>query len=140
MDISGIGSVYSDYLTSQATSSKTSSLQSKLENVSGDDADDDELMEACKEFESYFIEQVYGEMLETTKLFSDDDEDGYASKMVDYYKDFAIQELSEQTTESGSLGLANILYEQMKRNYGIDTVTPETVSAASSEVETDEDD
>jgi Rod binding domain-containing protein len=138
MDISGISSVYSDYLTSQAASSKTSSLQSKLENASSSDSDD-ELLEACKEFESYFIEQVYSSMLETTKLFSDDDEDSYASKMVDYYKDFAIQELSDQTTESGSLGLANILYEQMKRNYGIDTVSPETVSAASSAVETEED-
>jgi Rod binding domain-containing protein len=137
MDMSGIGSVYSDYLTSQATSSKTSSLQSKLENASSSDSDD-ELLEACKEFESYFIEQVYSSMLETTKLFSDDDEDSYASKMVDYYKDFAIQELSDQTTESGSLGLANILYEQMKRNYGIDTVSPETVSAASSAVETED--
>jgi Rod binding domain-containing protein len=137
MDMSGIGSVYSDYLTSQAASSKTSSLQSKLENASSSDSDD-ELLEACKEFESYFIEQVYSSMLETTKLFSDDEEDSYASKMVDYYKDFAIQELSDQTTESGSLGLANILYEQMKRNYGIDTVSPETVSAASSAVESED--
>jgi flagellar protein FlgJ len=139
MDMSGISSIYSDYLTSQATSSKTSSLQSKLENTSSSESDD-ELLEACKEFESYFIEQVYNEMLETTNLFSDDEDDGYASRMVDYYKDFAIQELSEQTTDSGSLGLANILYEQMKRNYGIDTVSPETVSAASSAVETEDDD
>jgi flagellar protein FlgJ len=139
MDIGGISTVYSDYLTSQATSSSASTLQNKLENVSSSESDDD-LMEACKEFESYFIEQVYSEMLKTTDLFSAEEDDGYASKMVDYYKDFAIQELSEQTTESGSLGLANLLYEQMKRTYDIDTVTPETVSAASTAVETTEED
>jgi flagellar protein FlgJ len=84
MDMSGISSIYSDYLTSQATSSKTSSLQSKLENTSSSESDD-ELLEACKEFESYFIEQVYNEMLETitideieaasTAVASEDDED-----------------------------------------------------------------
>jgi flagellar protein FlgJ len=125
MDMTGIGSVYSDYLTSQVSSSKTTSLQSKLENTSGTETED-ELKEACKEFEAYFVEQVYDAMLETTKIFSDDDdEDGYASKMVDYYKDFAIQELCDEVTDGEGIGLANMLYEQMKRNYNIDTVTVE---------------
>jgi flagellar protein FlgJ len=136
MDMSGISSIYSDYLTSEASSSKTSSLQSKLENTSSSESDD-ELLEACKEFESYFIEQVYNEMLETTNLFSDDEDDGYASRMVDYYKDFAIQELSEQTTDSGSLGLANILYEQMKRNYN--AITIDEIEAASTAVASEDD-
>jgi flagellar protein FlgJ len=131
MDMSGISSVYSDYLTSQASSSKTSSLTSKLENASSSD-NDEELKEACKEFESYFVEQVFDAMLETTKVFSDDDDDGYASRMVD------------QVTESDSIGLANMLYEQMKRNYSIDTVdnedetTAEAVSAAATAIDVEE--
>jgi flagellar protein FlgJ len=76
-------------------------------------------------------------MLETTNLFSDDEDDGYASRMVDYYKDFAIQELSEQTTDSGSLGLANILYEQMKRNYN--AITIDEIEAASTAVASEDD-
>jgi flagellar protein FlgJ len=131
MDLSGISSTYSDYIMSQASSNTASTLQSKLENASSSESDD-ELLEACKEFESYFIEQVYSEMLKTTDLFSDDEDDGYASKMVDYYKDFAIQELSDQTTESGSLGLANLLYEQMKRNYSATTI--DEIEAASTAV------
>jgi flagellar protein FlgJ len=143
MDMSGISSVYSDYLTSQASSSKTSSLTSKLENASSSD-NDEELKEACKEFESYFVEQVFDAMLETTKVFSDDDDDGYASRMVDYYKDFAVQSLCDQVTESDSIGLANMLYEQMKRNYSIDTVdnedetTAEAVSAAATAIDVEE--
>lgn len=128
MDIGGVSSVYSSYLTSQASDNKASSLQSRLENA-GSSSDDDELMEACKEFEAYFVEQVFDAMIETTKVFSDDDEeDGYASKMVDYFKDFAVQELCDQVTESDSLGLANTLYEQMKRNCGIDVVQPESIA------------
>ncbi|MEZ3432413.1 MAG: rod-binding protein [Lachnospiraceae bacterium] len=124
MDIGGVGSAYADYLTKQASGNKASSLQSKLEN-SGESVDEKELMDACKEFEAYFMEQVFNSMLETTKVFSDDDENGYASKMVDYFKDFAVQELCGKVTEGSGLGLANTLYEQMKRNYGIGVVKPE---------------
>lgn len=137
MDIGGIGSAYADFMTSQASNSKTESLQNKLEKGG---TDEDELKEACKEFESYFVEQVFNSMMETTKVFSDDEEDGYATKMVDYFKDFAVQELCDTVTDGDGLGLANILYEQMKRNYGIGVVQPEelTVSAmAETEAETE---
>lgn len=127
MDIGGVSSVYADYMTSQASGNKAATLQSKLENSSAS-ANDEELKSACKEFESYFVEQVFNAMIETTKVFSDDDEDGYASKMVDYFKDFAVQELCDQVTDGEGLGLANTLYEQMKRNYGIGTIQPESVS------------
>ena len=118
MDIGGVGSVYADYMKSQASSGKTDALQNKLTN-SASTATEEELMDACKEFESYFMEQVFNSMLETTKVFSDDDENGYASKMVDYFKDFAVQELCGQVTSGNGIGIANTLYEQMKRNYGI---------------------
>lgn len=119
MDIGGVGSVYADYLTSQASSQKAGSLQNKLENSTASTATEEELLDACKEFEQYFMEQVFNSMMETTKVFSDEDEDGYASKMVDYFKDFAVQELCDNVTSGGGIGLANTLYEQMKRNYGI---------------------
>lgn len=125
MDIGGVGSAYADYMAKQASGSKTAALQSKLESSSAA-ADDAELKAACKEFEAYFVEQVFNAMLETTKVFSDDD-NGYASKMVDYFKDFAVQELCDKVTEGSGLGLANTLYEQMKRNYGIGVVKPEDV-------------
>ena len=128
MGISGLGSAYADYMTSQVSnSSKAESLQSKLTNGSAVTGED-ELKEACKEFESYFVEQVFNAMMETTKVFSDDKEDGYATKMVDYFKDFAVQELCDNVADGDGLGLANILYEQMKRNYGIGVVQPEELS------------
>ena len=123
MEIGGVGSTYADYMmTSQASKNKADTLQNKLTNS---DASAEELKEACKEFESYFVEQVFNSMIKTAKVFSDDKEDGYASKMVDYFKDFAVQELCSQVTDGDGLGLANTLYEQMKRNYGIGVVQPE---------------
>ena len=40
--------------------------------------------------------------------------------MVDYYKDNMLQELASMSTESGGLGLAQMLYEQMKITTGSD--------------------
>ena len=37
--------------------------------------------------------------------------------MVDYYKDNMVQEIASMSTETGGLGLAQMLYEQMKINY-----------------------
>ncbi len=116
MEINGIGSVYSDYLLNSASQSKTSSLESKADSDYSD-ATDEELMDVCKEFESYFLEQVFDAMMKTAEVFSDEEEDGYASKMVDYFKDSAVQELTSQATDQGGFGIAQTLYEQMKRQY-----------------------
>lgn len=124
MEINGIGSAYSDYLTNSATKSKTSALESKLETDAYANASDEELMSVCKEFEAYFLEQVFDAMMKTATVFSGEEENGYAAKMVDYFKDSAVQELTAQATEQNGLGIAQTLYEQMKRQYSaIDPAT-----------------
>ena len=51
---------------------------------------------------------------------------GTNSTLVDYYKDNLVKEYASQTTEQEGLGLAKMLYEQMKRNIG---QTPEEIDA-----------
>ena len=116
MEIGGMSSLYADYLTNTAQNSKANSITSKTD-TDYSNASDEELMDVCKEFESYFLEQIFDVMIDTTKLFSDDEEDSYAGKMVDYFKDMAVQELSTQATEQNGIGIAKTLYEQMKRQY-----------------------
>lgn len=119
MDISNITSMYSDiYATS--VNQGTSKLEGKLE---GDysKATDDELMEVCKDFEAYFLEQMFKEMVKT--IPSEEDSSGSTSTMMDYYKDQMIQNIASDSTEQNSLGLAQMLYEQMRRNYGLDSET-----------------
>ena len=41
-------------------------------------------------------------------------------QLQDYYKEQMTQSFAEQSTESGGLGIAQMLYEQMKRNYGLE--------------------
>lgn len=119
MDISNITSMYSDIYATSVNQS-ASKLEGKLD---GDysKATDDELMEACKDFEAYFLEQMFKEMMKT--IPNDEESSGSTSSLVDYFKDQTVQTIAADSTEQNSLGLAQMLYEQMKRNYGLDTET-----------------
>lgn len=118
-------SAYTNYMT-DGNRVAAETLQKNLQNVQNTrnangtekTKEDDALFDACKQFEAYLWEQVYKEMQKTVDIFSDD-ENGYASNMVDYFKDSVIQEISNQTATQGSNSLAQMLYEQAKINYGM---------------------
>ena len=116
MAITGIdtSSYYGDYYT-QATNASTSAMESTLSNIS-EQTTDAELMEACKEFEAYFIEQIYKGMEKTIMKADEEEENQYE----EYFGDMKIEEYAKAATEQGDgIGLATQLYEQMKRNYGL---------------------
>lgn len=117
MDISGLTSTYTDYLTNQAGNTKVNDLKDKLA-TDYSKATDEELMDACKQFEAYFLEQVFKGMEKT--IPESEYSSSSTSSLVDYHKDNMIQELAAQSTETNSVGLAQSMYEQMKRNYQMD--------------------
>ncbi len=101
-----INSISSNYLSRSA---KTSGLEAALKNSAS--ATDEELMEACKSFESYLIEQVFKGM-EKTVMKDEEEENDYLAQFGDkLYEEFA-----KNAAEEGSLGIAQMLYESMKRN------------------------
>ena len=57
MDISGLSNVYTEYLNQQTDNVSSKKMQ---DTVSKDysKATDDELLDVCKQFEAYFMEQV----------------------------------------------------------------------------------
>ncbi len=114
IDMSDITSMYSD-VYSNAASQSADKLKDQLQNKDYAQASDEELMNACKQFEAYFVEQLYKGMLKT--IPQSEETSNYTSSMMDFYKDQMIQGVAEMTTEQSSLGLAQMLYEQMKRNY-----------------------
>ena len=120
MSITGVdsSSYYSDYYTN--TSNVTAdALENTLSKV-GQQATEEELMEACKEFEAYFIEQMYKGMEKTIMKAEDDEENSTASQYLDYFSDMQTEAYAKATAEQGNgIGLAQQLYEQMKRNYGL---------------------
>ena len=119
MDLTNLG-MYTDYMT-DTNRINTENLQKKLENTAeAEKTEDAALLDACKQFEAYLWEQIYKEMEKTTKLFSDEEDgDAYASNMVDYFKEAVVQQISSQTADERSNSLAQLLYEQAKRNYNL---------------------
>lgn len=100
---------------------QTTGLEGTLGNINSTSATDDEMMEACKEFEAYMIEQVYKAM-EKTIIKADEDENEYET----YFGDMKIQQYAQTVVDQGGIGLAQQLYEAMKRNSGPTTLTEAT--------------
>lgn len=126
-DFSSITGMYSD-MYSTAANQSASRLQDKLTGADYSGASDAELMNACRQFEAYFIEQMYKGMMKT--IPKSEETSNYTSSMMDFYKDQMIQSVAEETSnQNGGFGLAQMLYEQMKRNYGVQEV-PEAFANA----------
>ncbi|MBE5906210.1 MAG: hypothetical protein E7277_05350 [Lachnospiraceae bacterium] len=84
-------------------------------------ATDEELMSVCKEFEAYFTEQVFKSM---QKMVPESKDSSSANQQLkDYYKEELIKQYAASSSERGDLGIAQMLYEQMKRNYGAPNIT-----------------
>lgn len=104
--ISGInGADYSAYINQ----AQGAGLSNQISNMNMDEATDVEMMNACKEFEAYMVEQVYKSM-QNTIMKSDDEENDYMS----YFGDLQVQEYAKMVSEQGNLGLAQQLYDAMK--------------------------
>lgn len=92
------------------SSSKANRVEGALNNLTSD-ATDEELMDACKAFESYLLEKVMVSM-EKTILKDEDEKNDYES----YFGEMLYQEYAKQITENGEIGLAQQLFEAMKIN------------------------
>ncbi|MBO4882757.1 MAG: rod-binding protein [Lachnospiraceae bacterium] len=119
MDMSGISNL-TDYYTSVTGQAKATELANSLSSKAENAKTDDELMSVCKQFESYLLEQVFKNMDKTVIRNGDESKDSSTENLVDYFKGQALQELSAQSTEKQGLGIAQQLYEQLRRNYGLD--------------------
>ena len=119
MDINFTSKDYSSYINT----ANADSLKSKLSNVDSDG--DEKMLEACKEFEAYMIEQVYKQMEKTTKMFSDDKDSSTSYDTM--FGDMRVQEMAKRATDQGGIGLAQQLYESMKRQAS--GITPEELAS-----------
>lgn len=119
-----IGDVYSGYLyQSDMSNVNASALSSKLKQTNASESTDEELLDACKEFESYLIEQVMKQVQDSIPK-SDEEKD---NKYLDYFGDMMLQEYASVLTEQGDLGIAQKLYESMKNNARTVTIKSEKI-------------
>jgi len=133
IEISSLTDYASSLLNNAQSTSNVNSIKNSVNSVNANSTDD-ELLDACKQFESYLWEQILKEVDKSVNLFGMESTGSYASNMVDTFSDTLIQDLSEKLTSGKENTLAMTLYEQPKRNYGIGTVTAQQIDdAAASE-------
>lgn len=114
LSIDSINALYNTNNVSETTSKLEETLKSDLSTST-----DDELMEVCKDFEAYFTEQMFKAMQKMVPE-SDEDTSSYSKQMKEYYTEQMVQVMAENSAEGQGLGIAQILYEQMKCNYGLE--------------------
>ena len=105
------------YASSDYYSQPVNNLKDNISNTDYSKATDEELMDACKSFESYFIEQAFKGM---EKMIPKSDDSSTTTSYSDMFMSKLYQEYADLATErEDGIGIAKMLYEQMKRNYDI---------------------
>ena len=121
--ISGISGI-SDYYSLQSENSKAAANADKVTGKVGGiskDSSREEVKDAVRSFESYFLEQVIKQQKESVKAFSDDEEkDIYASQIEDMYSEQAVQKIAESMVKQNFEGMTDKFTDQIMRNYGIE--------------------
>lgn len=105
-----ISSMYDGY--SSAITPSADKLQSSLGNVN-DGTTAEELMDACKGFESYFVQKIIEQAKKTIDTSDDDGE------YMQYFSDTLNQSYADLIVDNGGIGLAQQLYDSVKQNYNL---------------------
>lgn len=98
---------------------KTNELQNSLNGISSDKSEE-ELLQVCKDFESYFVEEVLKEIKENMKSEEEEDKDQSLQTLTDFHMDGTIELIADEMVDQVGQSFTQQLYEQMKRNYGIE--------------------
>ena len=132
-NVSGLNaSAISEYAMQESKNASAAALQKKLENTSAKSTDD-ELWQACKGFEAYFMEQIFKEMQKSVDALKPEKSDNSTSTLVDFFKDQTLQDVCATSVDKQSNGFAQMLYENLKRNYDIPEAPAENNSEQGTE-------
>ena len=136
LNMSRLSAMQSQNAASQMVQNAADKARSASGASRGNDEEiNEELMGACKQFEAYFLEQVFKEMEKSVDVFSKDKHDQSLGTLVDYFKDMTLQTVTSMSADQQSTGLAKMMYENLKNNYYASVVPVQTADAAAEEVQ-----
>ena len=121
MDLSGLSNLYLENAISQNRYEKQQSEAAKAKaGASGisPESTREELTEAAKSFESYFVEQILKEVKDSVNIF--EGTDSATGMTADYYLDSTIQTLARQLVDEYGDSFTEDMVDQMTRNMGTD--------------------
>ena len=112
MDVSGLNNNLVQYYNSMTKNTeKTNEFQKLLDDIVRE-KDDQELKKACEEFESYYLQELYGEMRKTIPENTLLDK----SEGRDIYEDMLYEEYAKLSSKGSGAGLAQMLYKQLSKD------------------------
>ena len=112
MAVSSIGDTYFTNYSADATDAVSDRVTNQIQN----EGTDEEMLDACKQFEEYMIQQMLKSMEESAKVFSDDEDDS-SGEYVEMFQDNYLSAIAEQMVNSGQgLGIAEQLYNSINQN------------------------
>lgn len=110
MAVSSIGESYFLNYSPEASDAVSDRVTKQIQDA----GTDEEMLDACKQFEAYLIQQMFKSMQESAKVFSDDEDEG--NDYVNMFQDNYLASIAEQMVNSGQgLGIAEQLYESTMR-------------------------
>ncbi len=115
----GMASYMSALGTNNYNTSKADNTKDSLHGLSSQSTEE-ELRDAVKSFETYFVEQVIKKVKESTTSLSGDEEDSTISQYKDLYMDSVISDIASDLVDNMGGSLTDDLVAQLKRNYGIE--------------------
>ncbi len=102
---------FMDSAIGKNTTAKTDNFKNKLDEAMKN-KDDEALKKVCKEFETYFVNNMLKSMRQTLSGDTLIDK----SKGEETFTDMLDEEYSKTAAEVGGIGIAKMLYQQLKRN------------------------
>ena len=120
-----------NYLTQTAQNANSSAsagaVNSAVNNINANSSEE-EMKQAIKDFESYFVEQILKNVQESLKS----EEDSTNAQLTEFFMGQVGEQLADQIVDQVGNRMTQTLYEQMCRNYSIpqaQAVTTDTAEA-----------
>lgn len=115
-----IGNTYFTNYNVDAADTSADRVTSKIQAAE----QDEEMLDACKQFEAYMIQQMFKNMERAAKVFSQDDEEDSSNQYVEMFSDNYLESISNSMVYNGKgLGIAEQLYDSIQRNSGTTAVS-----------------
>ncbi len=94
------------------TATDGAAFQTAIENAKSLE----ELKSACEAFESFFVQKLFNQMRQTSKS------SGFVEKSMarETFEKMLDEELSKEISSAGGIGLADMLFKNMKKAYTFD--------------------
>jgi flagellar protein FlgJ len=114
MDVNSIANnaLQTYFASTQRQTEEVNKFQSVLDKAmeGNEEVEKEDVLEACKSFESYFIQTMFREMrktsLDANGLFAKSNAENIFTDMLD-------EEVAKQSAEGGGIGLAAMMYKQL---------------------------